>query len=334
MNTPDPPAHATSPAPPAPTTPRRRSSALAWLLLLVLLPVAATLAWRGWQAETSARRAADGAERARVEALEQRVSSLREGQQAQAQRLQQAEATNRLLREELIGLGQRAALVEDSVQRLANPGFDAARALRLDEVELLLAQGQQRLLLSGDADGARRAYALAAQLLDGIADPAWLDLRQALAQERAALEALGDDPRAVAAGRLEAFAAALSTLPREPAAAPGPAPWWSQAMARLVDVRPSADAAAVDPADRAAAMAALQLELTLAQAAIARGDRPAHRAALARIDAWLLRLWPASGLRARQRQALQALREQPLVLELPTLGSTLAQLRQQRGTAG
>src|SRR5690606_18938516 len=128
-------------------------------------------------------------------------------------RLQQAEATNRLLREELIGLGQRAALVEDSVQRLSNPDQDAARALRLDEVELLLALGQQRLQLAGDAAGARRAYALAAQLLDGIADPAWLNLRQALAQERAALEALGDDPRAVAAGRLDAFSAALATLP-------------------------------------------------------------------------------------------------------------------------
>ncbi len=323
------------PSPPHDTPVRSR---VAWRVVLAVLVLAsAALAALAWQRQHDLRQSqavAADADRQRLAALEERVDGLRRDQRAQTARLQQAEATNRLLREELIGLGQRAALVEDSVQRLANPEFDAARALRLDEVELLLAQGQQRLLLSGDADGARRAYALAAQLLDGIADPAWLDLRQALAQERAALEALGDDPRAVAAGRLEAFAAALPTLPREPAAAPGPAPWWSQAMARLVEVRPSADAAAVDPADRAAAMAALQLELTLAQAAIARGDRPAHRAALARIDAWLLRLWPASGLRARQRQALQALREQPLVLELPTLGSTLAQLRQQRGTAG
>src|SRR5690606_37678001 len=150
-------------------------------------------------------------------------------------------------REELIGLGQRAALVEQSVQRLSDPDQDAARALRLDEVELLLALGQQRLQLSGDAANARRAYALAAQLLAGVADPAGRDLRQALAQERAALEALGEDARAVAAGRLDAFAAALPALPREPAADPLPAPWWSRAMTRLVQVRPSAGAVAVDP---------------------------------------------------------------------------------------
>ena len=323
---------------PAPTPGPPARHRAAWRIVLAVLVLAlvavAALAWQGQDERRQAQALAAAADRQRLAALEERVDALRRDQRAQTARLQQAEATNRLLREELIGLGQRAALVEESVRRLANPEFDAARALRLDEVELLLAQGQQRLLLSGDAESARRAYALAAQLLDDIADPAWFDLRQALAQERAALEALGDDPRAAAAGRLEAFAAALPTLPREPVAEPRPVPWWSQAMARLVEVRPSADAVAVDPADRAAAMAALQLELTLAQAAIARGDRPAHRATLARIDAWLLRLWPPSEPRARQRQALQALGEQPLALELPTLGSTLAQLRQQRGGSG
>src|SRR5690606_6729006 len=151
---------------------------------------------------------------------------------------QQAEATNRLLREEVIGLGQRAALVEESVQRLADPERNAAQVLRLDGVELLLAQGQQRLQLAGDPDGARRAYALAAQLLDGIADPAWLDLRQALAQERAALDALGEDPRAAAAGRLEALAAALQSLPRQGPATGQPAVWWERAFSKVVDVRP------------------------------------------------------------------------------------------------
>lgn len=209
------------PQPPSSTPTRRRAP---WRLLLAgLVVVACVLAGFAWQRNQGLRQAeaATAAEdRQRLAALEERVGALRRDQRAQTARLQQAEATNRLLREELIGLGQRAALVEDSVQRLSNPDQDAARALRLDEVELLLALGQQRLQLAGDAAGARRAYALAAQLLDGIADPAWLNLRQALAQERAALEALGDDPRAVAAGRLDAFSAALATLPREPAADP------------------------------------------------------------------------------------------------------------------
>ena len=69
-----------------------------------------------------------------------------------------------------------------------------AQALRLDEIELLLGIGQQRLRLDDDIDGARRALALAAPLLDGLDDPAYLNLRQALAQEQAALQALGMNP--------------------------------------------------------------------------------------------------------------------------------------------
>ena len=314
----------------SPATPRRRGSALAWLLVLVLLVLAGGYGWHRWQGERAIRAQAEDAAQQRVRALEERLDTLRRDQRAQTARLQQAEATNRLLRDELIGLGQRAALVEDAVQKLADPERNAAQALRLDEVELLLAQGRERLLLAGDLDGTRKAYALAAQLLDGIADPAWLNLRQALVQERSALDALGEDPKVVAAGRLQAFAGALPSLPQQ-APAPGAAEaWWERAFSRIVDVRPSAGAIAVEPADRAAGLAALQLELTLAQAAIERRDDAGYRAALARADGWILRLWPDSAELTRQRQALQALRERALAVELPALGSTLDQLRQQR----
>lgn len=314
-----------------PVPPRRTGSALAWLLVPVLLLVAGGFGWQRWQGQRAEQARAASAERERTDALAQRLDALRRDQRAQTARLQQAEATNRLLRDEVLGLGQRAALVEDTVHKLSDPARSGAQALRLDEVELLLAQGQQRLLLAGDLDGARGAYALAAQLLDGIADPAWLNLRQALTQERAALDALGGDPRAVVAGRLDAFAAALPSLPQQaPAAAGAQAPWWERAFAKIVEVRPSADAVAVEPADRAAGLAALRLDLTLAHAAIERRDDAGYRAALARADGWIQRLWPASQERDAQRRALQSLREQPLTLALPTLGSTLEQLRKQR----
>jgi len=314
-----------------PVPPRRSGSALAWLLVPVLLLLAAGFGWHRWQGQRAEQAQAASAERQRADALEQRLDALRNDQRAQAARLQQAEATNRLLRDEVLGLGQRAALVEDTVHKLSDPARSGAQALRLDEVELLLAQGQQRLLLAGDLDGARSAYALAAQLLDGIADPAWLNLRQALTQERAALDALGGDPRAVVAGRLDAFAATLPALPRQaPVATGAAAPWWDRAFAKLVEVRPSADAVAVEPADRAAGLAALRLEFTLAHAAVERRDDAGYQAALARADGWIQRLWPASRERDAQRRALQALRELPLTVALPTLGSTLEQLRKQR----
>src|SRR3546814_5792065 len=67
---------------------------------------------------------------------------LQHEQRAQAKRLQQADTTNRVLRDELLGIGQRAALLEDSVSQLADPERYGAQALRLDELELVLGLAQ------------------------------------------------------------------------------------------------------------------------------------------------------------------------------------------------
>jgi uroporphyrin-3 C-methyltransferase len=322
----------TSP-PPSPATPRR-APALAWLLAFVVLALAGWFGWRAWQAWQLQRTAEIAEQRQRLDALEGRLDAMRRDQRAQAARLQQADATNRVLRDELLGIAQRAALLEDSLDKLADPERSGAQALRLDEVEWLLGQGVQRLRLAGDLDGARHAYALAAQRLEGAADPGLLDLRQALAQERAALDALGADPKAVAARRLQAFSDGLPKLPlaggsdtREAGRA-----WWRRVLSRIVAVRRSDDAIAVDPADRAAGFAALQLELSLARASAERRDVASYRAALARADAWLQRLWPPSEALRVQRERLEDLRALPLALELPTLGSTLQQLQARRET--
>lgn len=326
-----------SPAPASPPPGRRFSPAMGWLLVLFLVPLAAGLAWRAWEADAAARSAADAERAMRLDAAEQRLAALRQGQQAQGQRLQQAEATNRLLRDELLAIGQRAALLEESVQRLSGPADDAARALRLDEIELLLSQGQQRLVLAGDVDGARRAYAMAARLLDALTAPADIDLRQVLAQERAALEAMDEDPRAVALARLEAFEAGLdAAAAAEPDAAAAPeaplAPWYRRLAARIVDVRRSDDARAAGGAERAAALAALRLELALARTAAERRDPGSHAAALHRAAAWLPRLWPASPAREARRRELEAIAALPLAPSVPELGTTLDQLRAQRGS--
>ncbi len=311
--------------------PRRRSASALWWLALLLLAFAGWRGWHWWQARNAREHAVLADTTQQLDALQSRLDALRRDQRAQAERLQQADAINRVLRDELLGIGQRAALLEDSVSKLADPERHGAQALRLDEVELLLSQGQQRLQLAGDLDGARRAFALAAGLLNGIDDPAYLNLRQSLVQERAALDALGADPKALAAGRLDAFAASLAAPAHTIAPAEQQArPWWQRAFARIVEVRPSNRAIATEPGDRAAGFAALQLEIALARTALERRDTDAWRAALKRAEHWLTRLWPDSpGLR-RQRAQLRTLHALPLVLDLPTLGSTLQQLQAMR----
>lgn len=313
------------PATNAPSRPPRPGSAAGWVVLLLLV-VAGWQGWEWWQARERARAEEAGLEE-RVAGLEARVDALRRDQRANAARVQQAAATNRLLREELLGLGQRASLLEDSIAELADAGAGGIRALRMEEAELLLATAGQRLV-AGDIDGARRAYALAAGVLQRLDGPAALDLRQALAQERAALDAVGPDPAIEARARLQALAEAIPGLPRRvDRPVPASGAWWRRLAARVVDVRPSAGAPIAAPAERAIGEAALQVELSLAHAALERRDDPAFDAALARIDGWLARLWPASPALQRQRQALAELRGQSLRPAAPELGSTLAQLR-------
>jgi uroporphyrin-III C-methyltransferase len=321
----------TDPATPAPS--RHRLAGPSFAIVLVIVALVAWAGWRHWEARL-AEETAELDDAQRLEALEMRVDSLRRDQRAQAQRLQHADATNRLLREELLGIGQRAALMEDTLSRLADPDRHGAQSLRLDEVEFLLAVAAQRLDLVGDLDGARRAYGLAAGLLDGIEDPAWLSLRQTLAQERAALDALGEAPRVVAAGRLDALESTLSALPERVVAAPdGPAPaWWRRLMTRVVEARPSTGEMLGGAGERAPALMALRLELTLARAALERGDRDGFASALQRAQAWVPRLWPESPQREAVIQALQDLQAQPLRPELPVLGSALEQLRRLRAS--
>jgi uroporphyrin-3 C-methyltransferase len=295
--------------------------------LLVAL-AAGYLGWHQWRAREQA--AVDDTHQ-QVVALSERLNAMRGEQRSHSRRLQQADSLNRVLRDELDGITQRAALLEDSVSRLADPDRHGAQALRLDETEMLLVLGNQRLQIAGDLDGARRAYALAAGVLDGIDDPAYLSVRQTLLQERAALDALGADPRVKAMAQLDAYAQTV-TAPagRDAIARDLRAPWWQRAFGNLLQVQPTDRAVAVQAGDRAAALAGLQLEISLARAAAERRDDRGYRDALRRADAWLQRLAPDPAALAQQRAQLQALAAMPLSLSVPTLGSTLQQLRQLR----
>lgn len=294
------------------------------LVALLALGLGGWRGWNWWQAREAARQTRLDIAEQRVAALEARIEALRRDLRAQSQRIQDGAATNRVLRDEVLGLGQRGALLEDTVAKLADSRRSGAQALRLDEVELLLSQAGQRLQVADDAEGARRAYALAAGALDGIDDPRLLNLKQALAQERAAADALGVGTQATTARKLAAFRARLRILPARPAETARPA--WQRLISPLVEVRPSQQTT-LDPAQRTAAQAALDLQLGLAQAALERGDDAGFDRALAAADAWLPRLWPASPALARCRAELKALQAAPLRDAAPVLGSTLQQLR-------
>jgi len=312
--------------------PSRRPSLL-WVVLLVLAVLAALgvgFGWRAWQSRQAEQQQAEDTRVQRWSAMEQTLDTLRRDQRAANQRLQDAAATNRILRDEMLGLSQRGALLEETVERLADTDRHGAQALRLDEVELLLNQGQQRLAIAGDLEGAKRAYALAAGTLQGIDDPAYLNLRQALVQERNALDALGPGPQLLLNRELDAFISRLQRLPQHvPDEDDASRAWWQRALSPLVQIRPSRGTL-IAGSERRAAEDALQIEVSLARAALERGDAEGFAQALRRLDSGLVRLWPDSPALRTQRKALADLAKAPLRPDMPELGSTLRQLQAMR----
>jgi len=273
----------------------------------------------------------------RLLAVEQSLTTLQRGQSRNEQRLADLEARSKVQREELLGWGQRIALIEESVQKAAaTPEGLPGTRLRLDEIDLLLGFAEARLALAGDIDGARRAYGLADDLLAALTEPRYVNLRQSLAQEQAALAALPPDPRQAAKGRVDAIEARLPELESQPAV-PAPAPnasAFDRLLQALVDVRPRGEQTLLAPADRQRGEAALRLELSLARVAIERRDEAALADSAARARDWMRRLYAPGPALDDALGQLETLAGTRLALVMPVLGSTLVQLRAERRSEG
>lgn len=298
--------------------------------LLVAMLAGGWLLWRHWQAGQRQDQQARVAAQRQLADLQATVEDLRRDQRANARGVQDAATTNRVLRDEMLGLGQRSALLEENLARLADHSREGTLAVRREEAELLLVQAGQRLAYAADVDGARRLYAMAAGVLEELDSPRYLNLRQALIQERNAVDALGPGPRATCAEQLAQWTAALQSMPEQAPVAAHRQPWWHQMLSPLVQIRPADPQVLAARSERIAAQDALQIELSLARAALERGDAQAWQHALQRVDDWLLRLWPDTPQRQRQRQRLEQLGKANLQISAPELGSTLQQLRDLR----
>ncbi|MBS0194551.1 MAG: uroporphyrinogen-III C-methyltransferase [Proteobacteria bacterium] len=324
----------------AASTRRPQGRILLWSMLLALLALGAWQTRGWWWAHVVAGNAGTGATVAPgaddsgepIGDPAAAIAALRREQRDLAQRMSDTTAGQQVLRDEVLGVGERAALLEQSVSRIASPRGQGEQALRLDEAELLLTIGQQQIELAADTGAALHAYALADDVLAGSSDPSVLNLRQSLAQEVAAMKALPPDPRAFLGGRLDAFEASLDAQPFDTAtdapAAKRPSVF-DRVVGSLVEVRHAPAQDLLDPASRDAALTAIRLEITLARLALERRDAAAFHAALGRIDRWLPRLYSADTV-ARQRALLADLQRAPVRLELPSLGGTLTELRRLR----
>ena len=314
------------------------------VVVLVLLSAAAGVAWVVWDRSQAQSRDAlswqqENAElRSRIEALDEALDQLRRGQQAGAERIDAAAATNRVLREEILGMGERAALLEDAVARLADQRLRGETVLRLNEAEFLLLLGAERLRLFGDPASATQAFVLAEASLGSLDDPALATLRQTLAQELIELRSVPPDPRPQLRAELSALSGQLETLPAsragEIAVTDARDSRLAQLLSQLVTVRHVSERDAIlGPVHRDAALAAVRLQLELAQAALARPDPDAFHTAIAQVRAASERLFDQHSDATKAYVArLDTINTATLMPEFPALGATLQELRGLRAT--
>lgn len=333
-------------------TPAARASGSRWLATIAFaaLALSGAATWYAWRGAHAV--AQDQAEQARErDALShdtaramRELESMRASIAALERQVADAAAVNKSLREELLGLGERAKLVEDAVGNLAERNLGGADALRLNEAEALLQLGEQRLTLFSDPAATMAAFQYADAELAAVDDPVFSGVRQTLAAEIASLAAADFGDRQSALAELERIAVAVPRLssrwrewqaPQTPAASRD---WSSRAgavLSNLVRVRKldGAQAQMINPLNIEAARQALLLEVQLAKAALAVGDAARWRAALDAIARRMSDSFAAEDEAARDaRDALDALRERNLVPELPTVGKALVELRNLRAT--
>jgi len=328
---------------PAPSVPKPRAAGLALILGALGLAAGAYALWLAHgaaaqvaqltsaQGQTESARSGDATRLAAgIEALKRQVDS-------ESQRRSDLDALARSMREETLGLGERAGLLEDAVRKLAERRQDGDASLHLAEAEYLLRLGTERYLLFRDADAARQAYQLADAVLADLGDPVYAGVRQTLAAELAALEHSPQPDRTGLITRLDALEGTLGDLPLgdaplRPVQAPVRTDWWSRVRAAFADtvrVRrvSTAEAAMLGPSQAALARQTLSLDLALAQGAIAASDDARARAVLAgaarRAERWL----PREDARAKAfTDALASISQGLPATAPPAIGKALTEL--------
>lgn len=317
----------------APPTPTRRGTLI--LTVAALAAASGLVYWKLLRAPavpTAAETPTDLSPQAldrRLLSAEQELLKLARERDAWQQRLSESANRTNLLRDEVLGIGERAALIEDSVRELGRSGRSAQDSLRIQQAELLLLIARERWLLSGDLSGAIQATDLAAAALGGLTDPQWLDLRQTVTRELAAYRAVEADPAAVARGELDALEALLPQLPAADATAAGKpaASGLDRLLEALVQIQPTGQQTLIAPGERQAAKTALALEIANARSALQRRQSADFKASVTRIGQWLQRLYADTPQLRERRQHLQMAADAPLSPSLPLAGSTLSELQ-------
>lgn len=312
------------------------------LWLIILLLVAAVLAlvlWQPWATPVTPVEVIDlspEALDARLLGTEQQLQRAQRLQQSLEKKLADAQSRTGLLRDEVLGVNQRAAILEENVREMAKAQNNSRQSVQLEALELLLVMSDARIHVDGDLPGALRAMRLANEVASNIRDSQMINMRQSLLQEMQAMSS-ATDRKPIAAGELDALEA---TLPLLSARLPGQTDTrnkpgrngFQRLLDAMVQVRSADQQSLLGANDRSAAEAALALEIALARSALNKRDNINFQTSVRRIDSWLKRLYADGPVLRERREKLSTLAKQDIRLNVPTAGSSLQLLRSMMST--
>lgn len=316
------------------STPMLRRPSL-WLVVVLLVAAAVTLSfWQPWAKPITPIDVIDlspEALDARLLRTEQQLQRVQRLQQSLEKKLADTQSRTGLLRDEVLGVNQRAAILEENIREMAKQQNNSRQSVQLEALELLLVLADARIDVDGDLPGALRAMRLANEVASDIRDSQMINVRQSLLQEMQAMSS-ASDRKPIAAGELDALEA---TLPQLAARLPGQTDTtnkpdrngFQRLLDAMVQVRSADEQSLLGANDRSAAEAALALEIALARSALNKRDNTSFQASVRRMDSWLKRLYADGPVLRERREKLSALAKQDIRLNVPTAGSSLQLLR-------
>lgn len=346
MDTPDsatpaqPPSEPQAAAPASTPSNPPRSSPLAPLALVVALAAAGIGGYAWWQAATLSGTSGDAAHqtellRTDLDGIRRAADLDRRDRDALRQRLADAESVNKSLREELLGVTERARVLEDAIANLADKRLSGHDALLLNEAELVLLLAKERFELFNDAAAAERAYRLADAALASVEDPAFATVRETLAVELRTLAELKQAPQGTGIAELEKLRESLPSLETPQSAAANAAQnpsRLSRVLGQFVRISHAGEAG-VAARDPVLLRGLIGLDLRAAELALLERNDTAQHAALARARAQLENAFDREAPNVKAAIAtlerLGAAAPPPPPVEL---GATLKELRNLRST--
>lgn len=314
--------------------PMLRRPSLWLVMLLLVVAVIALVLWQPWAkpiAPTDVVDLSPEALDARLLGTEQQLQRAQRLQKSLEKKLADTQSRTGLLRDEVLGVNQRAAILEENVREMAKEQNDSRQLVQLEALELLLVLADARIHVDGDLPGALRAMRLANEVASDIRDSQIINVRQSLLQEMQAMSS-ASDRKLIAADELDALEA---TLPQLSARLLGQTDTgnktnrngFQRLLDAMVQVRSADEQSLLGANDRSAAEAALALEIALARSALNKRDNTNFQASVRRIDSWLKRLYADGPVLRERRAKLSALAKQDIHLNVPTAGSSLQLLR-------